>query len=86
MDDEGRKKAEDDAYTDAAQERLPPASIVSGASILCGEGGDGESMAEGTRERKLMIFSTMPTAAATSTPRLFAMAVMMRKEIWMRPS
>ena len=45
-----------------------------------------ESMAEGTRKRKLMIFSTMPTAAATSTPRLFAMAVMIRKEIWMSPS
>ncbi len=38
-------------------------------------------MAEGTRKRKLMIFSTTPTAAETSTPRLFAMAVMTRNEI-----
>ena len=33
-----------------------------------------------------MIFSTIPTAAATFTPRLFAIAVMTRKETWIRPS
>lgn len=52
MDDEGRKKAEDDAYTDAAQERLPPALIVSGASILCGEGGDGREHGRGDEEEE----------------------------------
>ena len=43
-------------------------------------------MAEGTRNRKQMIFSTMPTAAATLTPLALAMAVITRKEIWISPS
>ena len=52
MDDQGRKKAEDDAYTDAAQERLLPALIVSGACILCGEGGDGREHGRGDEEEE----------------------------------
>lgn len=52
MDDEGRKKAEDDAYTDAEQERLSPAFIVSGACILCGEGGDGREHGRGDEEEE----------------------------------
>ena len=52
VDDEGRKKAEDDAYTDAVAERLPPALIVSGASILCGEGGDGREHGRGDEEEE----------------------------------
>ena len=36
-------------------------------------------MEEGTRKRKLMTFSTMPTAAASFKPLRFAMIVMMMK-------
>ena len=39
-----------------------------------------ESMELGTRKRKLMIFSTMPTAAASVRPRWFAMMVMSMKD------
>ena len=35
-----------------------------------------ESMEDGTKNRKLMTFSTMPTAAASVSPRWFAMTVM----------
>ena len=52
MDDQGRKKAEDDAYTDAVAERLPPALIVSGASILSGEGSDGREHGRGDEEEE----------------------------------
>lgn len=52
MDDQGRKKAKDDAYTDARAERLPPALIVSGASILCGEGSDGREHGRGDEEEE----------------------------------
>ena len=45
-----------------------------------------ESIDEGTRKMKLMIFSTMPTAAASVRPRIFAMTVMTRKATWMKPS
>ena len=45
-----------------------------------------ESMEDGIRNRKLMTFSTMPTAAASLSPRWLAMMVMTRKAIWMRPS
>ena len=45
-----------------------------------------DSMEEGTKNRKLMIFSTMPTAAASFSPRRLAMMVMMIKEIWINPS
>jgi len=40
-----------------------------------------ESMEDGIRNRKLMIFSTIPTAAAASRPRRLAMMVMMIKAI-----
>ena len=43
-------------------------------------------MEEGTRNRKLMIFSTMPTAAASFNPRRLAMIVITMKAIWIRPS
>ena len=39
-----------------------------------------ESMELGTRKRKLMIFSTMPTAAASVSPRWLAMMVMIIKD------
>ena len=45
-----------------------------------------ESIVDGTRNKKVMIFSTMPTAAAISTPRLFAIIVMNRNDTWMNPS
>ena len=45
-----------------------------------------DSMDDGTRNRKLMIFSTMPTAAASVRPRRLAMTVMTMKAIWIRPS
>ena len=45
-----------------------------------------ESMEDGSRNMKLMIFSTMPTAAASVSTRWFAMIVMIMKETWMKPS
>ncbi len=45
-----------------------------------------ESMEEGTRNRKLMIFSTMPTVAASFNPRRLAMMVMTINAIRIRPS
>ena len=45
-----------------------------------------ESMDDGTRNRKLMIFSTMPTAAASVRPRRLAMTVMNKNAIWISPS
>ena len=39
-----------------------------------------DSMDDGTRKRKLMIFSTMPTAAASVRPRWLAMMVMVMKD------
>ena len=45
-----------------------------------------ESMEEGTRNKKPIIFSTMPTAAASVRPRRLAMMVMTMKETWMKPS
>ena len=38
-----------------------------------------ESMDEGTRNTKLMNFSTMPTAAASVSPRRLAMIVIIMK-------
>ena len=45
-----------------------------------------ESMDDGTRNKKLMIFSTMPTAAASVRPRRLAMTVMNKNAIWISPS
>ena len=45
-----------------------------------------DSIELGTRNTKLMTFSTMPTAAASSRPRPLAMTVISRKEIWIKPS
>ena len=39
-----------------------------------------DSMVEGTRNRMPMIFSTMPTAAASFRPRRLANTVMARKD------
>ena len=52
VDEQGRKKAEDDADTDAVAERLPPARIVSGACILRGEGSDGREHGRGDEEEE----------------------------------
>ncbi len=41
---------------------------------------------DGTRKRNEIIFSTIPTAALISTPRLFAIIVIMRKATWIKPS
>ena len=43
-------------------------------------------MVDGTRNKKLMTFSTMPTAAASFIPRLLAMTVMTMNAIWISPS
>ena len=45
-----------------------------------------ESMDDGTRNKKLMIFSTMPTAAASVRPRRLAMTVINKNAIWISPS
>ena len=45
-----------------------------------------ESIEDGTRNRKLMIFSTIPTAAATLSPLRLAMIVMMINATWINPS
>ena len=46
------------------------------APIFCAPSADTvESIEDGTRKRKLIIFSTIPTAAAVSSPRLFAIIV-----------
>ena len=45
-----------------------------------------ESMADGTMTPKPMNFSTMPTAAASYSPRPLAMMVMAMKATWMKPS
>ena len=45
-----------------------------------------DSIEDGTRKMKLMIFSTMPTAAASVRPRRLAMTVMSKNEIWISPS
>ena len=40
-----------------------------------------DNILDGTKNKKLMIFSTTPTAAAISTPRLLAIIVIMINEI-----
>ena len=45
-----------------------------------------DSIEEGTRNKNPMIFSTIPTAAASVRPRRLAMMVMMMNEIWIKPS
>ena len=45
-----------------------------------------ESMDEGTRKIMHIIFSTMPTAAASLRPRRFAITVMTIKAICIKPS
>ena len=45
-----------------------------------------DSIALGTRNRNPISFSTTPTAAATSSPRLFATMVMTRNDTCMSPS
>ena len=45
-----------------------------------------DSIYEGTRYTKLMNFSTIPTAAASFSPRRFAITVMMMKAICISPS
>ncbi len=57
------------------------------APIFCAPSADTvESIEDGTRKRKLMIFSTMPTAAASLKPRRFAMIVIMINAIRISPS
>ena len=45
-----------------------------------------DSINDGTRNRKPMIFSTIPTAAASVSPRRLAMTVITMKEIWINLS
>ena len=45
-----------------------------------------ESIDDRTRNRKLMSFSTMPTAAESVSPRRFAITVMRMNAIWISPS
>ena len=45
-----------------------------------------ESMDEGTKNKKLITFSTIPTAAASVRPLLFAIIVIMINATWIRPS
>ena len=45
-----------------------------------------DSMEDGTRNTKLMTFSTMPTAAASFRPRWLAMMVMRMKDTCIKPS
>ena len=45
-----------------------------------------ESIDEGTRNRKHIIFSTMPTAAESVRPRRFAMTVRIINATWISPS
>ena len=55
--------------------------------MFCAQSADTvDSIDDGTRNTKLMIFSTMPTAAAASSPRRLAMTVMTMKAIWISPS
>jgi len=57
------------------------------APIFCAPSADAvDSMDEGTRNRKPITFSTMPTAAASVRPRWLTMTVMKIKAIWIRPS
>ena len=45
-----------------------------------------DSIEDGTRKNRLIIFSTMPTAAASFKPRRLAIMVMTMKAIWINPS
>ena len=57
------------------------------APIFCAPRTDtADSMEDGTRNKKLMIFSTIPTAAASLSPRRFAMLVMTINATWISPS
>ena len=57
------------------------------APIFCAASADTvASIDDGTMKIKLIIFSTTPTAAASFTPRLFAMTVMMMNAICIQPS
>ena len=57
------------------------------APIFCAPSAETvESIDEGTRNTKLMIFSTIPTAAASVRPRRLAITVMTIKAIWINPS
>ena len=70
-----------------AYQRVLRARTILPAPIFCAPSAETvASMEDGTRKTKLMNFSTMPTAAASVSPRIFAMMVMTRKAIWMNPS
>ena len=57
------------------------------APIFCAESAETvASMDEGMIKIALIIFSTIPTAAASFRPLWFAMTVMMIKAIWIQPS
>ena len=57
------------------------------APIFCAPSAETvESMENGIRNRKLMIFSTMSTAAASARPRRLERMVITIKEIWIKPS
>ena len=45
-----------------------------------------DNMEDGTKNRKLITFSTIPTAAASVRPLLFAIIVIMINATWIRPS
>ncbi len=71
----------------AAYRRVSTARRGFPAPMFCAPSADTvDSMEDGTRNRKLMIFSTMPTAAESFRPRLLAMMVMMMNATWISPS
>ena len=45
-----------------------------------------ESIDDGTKNKKEIIFSTIPTAAEISTPLLLAIIVIIKNETWINPS
>ena len=67
------------SVADARSWRPAPTSCAPSADTV-------ESIDDGTRNTKLMNFSTTPTAAASVRPRRLAMTVMIKNEIWIKPS
>ena len=82
----GHRKAKEHGRLDGIIKIGAGPLAVIRTKVLGTEAETAERSEDGTRKRKLMIFSTMPTAAASVTPRRFAIMVMMRKEIWINAS
>ena len=86
LDDDRDDDAEAQRDGDGIPQRLQRAARLARADVLRTEADTVESMDDGTRNRKLMIFSTMPTPAASVRPRRLAMTVMNKNAIWISPS